>query len=166
MNLNLIVDEEAFFAIFGRQSTSGFNQGLLNSIELPLLATVNANGQLVPPYAHAPGHRQQRQPADSAGRPARPARRQRDPAHRCAELRVPDHRPDPVRPARIPGRGRPIQSAQHRERATPCPRSATGSRWPSRSSSGAARRLGLHVRVSAPARPGRTAPPRSPCVTR
>ncbi len=50
MNLNLIIDEEAFFAIFGRQSTSGFNQTLLNSIELPLLANTNANGQLVLPY--------------------------------------------------------------------------------------------------------------------
>ena len=50
MNLNLIIDEEAFFSIFGRQSTSGFNQRLLNSIELPLLANANNNGQLVLPY--------------------------------------------------------------------------------------------------------------------
>ena len=41
MNLNLIIDEEAYFAIFGRQGTSGFNQTLLNSIELPLLLTQN-----------------------------------------------------------------------------------------------------------------------------
>ncbi len=34
MNVNLIIDEEAFFAVFGRQNSS-FTQTLLNGIELP-----------------------------------------------------------------------------------------------------------------------------------
>jgi hypothetical protein len=34
MNINLVIDEEAFFAIFGKQDTS-YNQALLNGIELP-----------------------------------------------------------------------------------------------------------------------------------
>jgi hypothetical protein len=50
MNLNLIIDEEAFYSVFGSQdATSGYNQTLLNSIELPLLATLN-NNQLILPY--------------------------------------------------------------------------------------------------------------------
>ena len=52
MNINLIVDEEAFFSIFGSQDASqGYNQTLLNSIELPFLSVPNANGQFVLPYA-------------------------------------------------------------------------------------------------------------------
>ena len=34
MNLNLIIDEEAFFAVFGNQNSS-FTQSLLNDIQLP-----------------------------------------------------------------------------------------------------------------------------------
>ncbi|MGP0070210.1 MAG: hypothetical protein ACLQGP_42250 [Isosphaeraceae bacterium] len=48
MNLNLIVDEEAYFAIFGQQGTSGFNQTLLNSIELPLLTLSGSSGNYLP----------------------------------------------------------------------------------------------------------------------
>ena len=52
MNINLIADEEAFFSIFGSQDASqGYNQTLLNSIELPFLSVPNANGQFVLPYA-------------------------------------------------------------------------------------------------------------------
>ncbi len=51
MNLNLIVDEEAFYSVFGRQNTGTYNQNLLNSIQLPLLATYHQNtGQLTLPY--------------------------------------------------------------------------------------------------------------------
>jgi hypothetical protein len=49
MNLNLIIDEEAFFSVFGDQSSS-YSQNLLNSIELPLLAVPNQAGQLSLPY--------------------------------------------------------------------------------------------------------------------
>ncbi len=48
MNLNLIIDEEAFFSVFGDQ-TSSYSQNLLNSIELPLLAVANGT-QLTLPY--------------------------------------------------------------------------------------------------------------------
>lgn len=52
MNINLIVDEEAFYSVFGRQNGRNYNQDLLNSIQLPLLATYHANtGQLTLPYA-------------------------------------------------------------------------------------------------------------------
>lgn len=43
MNLNLIIDEEAFYAVFGSQNSGNYNQDLLNSIQLPLLATFNSN---------------------------------------------------------------------------------------------------------------------------
>ncbi len=49
LNINLIIDEEAFFSVFGRQDTS-LDQTLLNSIELPLLANVN-NGVYSLPYS-------------------------------------------------------------------------------------------------------------------
>jgi len=38
LNINLIIDEEVFFSVFGRQNAS-FTQTLLNSIELPYLPT-------------------------------------------------------------------------------------------------------------------------------
>ena len=41
MNLNLVIDEEAFYGIFGSQNNNGYNQTLLNSIELPLLINPN-----------------------------------------------------------------------------------------------------------------------------
>ncbi len=54
MNLNLIVDEEAFYAVFGSnnsRNSRSFNQAVLNSIQLPLLATYHPNtGQLTVPY--------------------------------------------------------------------------------------------------------------------
>ena len=51
MNLNLIIDEEAFYAVFGRQNATSYSQNLLNSIQLPLLATYHQNtGQLTLPY--------------------------------------------------------------------------------------------------------------------
>ncbi len=49
MNVNLLIDEEAFFGIFGSEDGS-YNQNLLNSIELPLLATLNTSGALTLPY--------------------------------------------------------------------------------------------------------------------
>ena len=46
ININLIIDEEVFFSVFGRQDGS-LNQTLMNSIELPLL-TLNGSSL---PYA-------------------------------------------------------------------------------------------------------------------
>ena len=67
MNLNLIIDEEAFFAVFGRQNSS-FTQTLLNGIQLPswpylpyanngatmpLTNYVNNNSQPMPPIPNS-----------------------------------------------------------------------------------------------------------------
>ncbi len=56
MNPNLIIDEEAFFAVFGRISsstaTSYFAYNLLNSMQLPLLANPQT-GPTYPALQHA-----------------------------------------------------------------------------------------------------------------
>ena len=101
MNLNLIVDEEAFFSIFGSQNASqGYNQTLLNSIELPLLSVRMRMASLGCPIP-CPWPRVTTMPRRSRGRPAGAPGRQRDPAQRRAQLRLPGDRPDPVYPARL-----------------------------------------------------------------
>jgi hypothetical protein len=73
MNINLIVDEEAFFSIFGGQDASqGYNQTLLNSIELPLLSVQRANGQFVLPYAMPLATRNNNAPPIPRGAPPVP----------------------------------------------------------------------------------------------
>ncbi len=169
MNLNLIIDEEAFYAVFGRQNATSYSQNLLNSIELPLLATYHQNtGQLTLPYNMPLVNN------NYFGAVNTTATRRSSKADPPVPLVV-----SAIQPTGAPNYVYPVtdqtQLVQHGYLAndpiieqlqiasgnTPSASpgsSATGSRRPSRSSSGRGTAGRATCSATAPAAPGRTAP--------
>ena len=154
MNLNLIIDEEAFFAVFGRQSILGSIQPDLAQLDrAPAPSSLTASGQLSALRDAAVDREQQRNPPIPLGGPPVP-------------LVV-----SAIQPTGAPNYVYPItdqtQSIQHGYLATdpigvqyqprgrashgPTRRSATGSRRRSRSSSGCATAARATCSATAPA---------------
>ena len=129
LNLNLIIDEEVFFSVVGRQDAN-FNQQWLNFIQVP---SIPARDYSLPLNGKT---------ADPAVRPAGAAGGHRDRRERIAGLCLSDHQPGRHGHGSDPRRARPGQSVRARpDRGQP----DQGGLRPVPLA--AARRLGLPLRV-------------------